>query len=42
MDVEQKDSSQVFWNYVLTLDNAEQKLKDAIVKKLVFGISKKL
>ena len=26
------------WNYILSLDNAEQKLKDNINKKLIFGI----
>ena len=31
-----------FWNYVLKLDSTEQKLKDVIIKKLVFGITKKL
>ena len=37
-----KIQARYFWNYVLTLDNAEQKLKNDIAKKLVFGISKKL
>ena len=27
-----------FWNYVLSLDTAEQKLKDVITKKLIFGV----
>ena len=31
-----------FWNYVLQLDETEQKLKDTINKKLFFGIKKKL
>jgi len=31
-----------FWKYVLGLDDVEQKLKDNISKKLIFGISKKL
>jgi len=31
-----------FWNYILKLDNTEQKLKDTISKKLIFGITKKL
>ena len=31
-----------FWNYVLKLSNTEQKLKDNINKKLIFGITKKL
>tara|TARA_Y100000590_G_scaffold437516_1_gene559253 strand:+ start:1768 stop:3486 length:1719 start_codon:yes stop_codon:yes gene_type:complete len=31
-----------FWNYVLQLDETEQKLKDTINKKLIFGIKKKL
>ena len=31
-----------FWKYVLKLDRAEQKLKDTISKKLIFGITKKL
>jgi len=31
-----------FWNYILKLDGAEQKLKDDINKKLIFGIAKKL
>ena len=31
-----------FWNYILKLESTEQKLKDVISKKLVFGISKKL
>ena len=30
------------WKYVLKLDRAEQKLKDTISKKLIFGITKKL
>ena len=30
------------WNYVLKLGNTEQKLKDNINKKLIFGITKKL
>ena len=30
------------WNYVLKLSNTEQKLKDNINKKLIFGITKKL
>ena len=30
------------WKYVLKLDHAEQKLKDTISKKLIFGITKKL
>ena len=30
------------WNYVLKLSNTEQKLKDNINKKLIFGIAKKL
>ena len=31
-----------FWNHILTLRTTEQKLKDAISKKLIFGINKKL
>ena len=31
-----------FWNYILKLDDIEQKLKDDINKKLIFGIAKKL
>ena len=31
-----------FWQYVISLDDAEQKLKDNISKKLIFGITKKL
>ena len=31
-----------FWNYILKLNNVEQKLKDTISKKLIFGITKKL
>ena len=31
-----------FWKYVLELDDTEQKLKDNISKKLIFGISKKM
>ena len=31
-----------FWNYILKLDDIEQKLKDDINKKLIFGITKKL
>ena len=31
-----------FWNYILSLDNIEDKLKDHISKKLFFGIGKKL
>ena len=31
-----------FWNYVLNLDSSEQKLKDIVNKKLIFGINKKL
>ena len=31
-----------FWNYILKLDSTEQKLKDNISKKLIFGINKKL
>ena len=30
------------WNGVLKLDKTEKELKDSIVKKLIFGISKKL
>ena len=30
------------WKYVLELDTAEQKLKENINKKLVFGLNKKL
>ena len=30
------------WNYALKLDRVEQKLKDTISKKLIFGITKKL
>lgn len=31
-----------FWNYILNLDSSEQKLKDIVNKKLIFGINKKL
>ena len=31
-----------FWNYILKLDDTEQKLKDIISKKLIFGLTKKL
>ena len=31
-----------FWNNILKLSNIEQKLKDSINKKLIFGINKKL
>jgi len=31
-----------FWNYVLQLDGTEQKLKNTINKKIIFGIKKKL
>ena len=31
-----------FWKHVLSLDAAEQKLKDNVSKKLIFGITKKL
>ena len=31
-----------FWKHVLGLDDAEQKLKDNINKKLIFGITKKM
>jgi len=31
-----------FWKYILKLDDTEQKLKDTISKKLIFGITKKL
>jgi len=31
-----------FWNYILKLNDVEQKLRDTISKKLIFGISKKL
>ena len=31
-----------FWNYVLSLGNTEEGLKDNIGKKLIFGINKKL
>ena len=31
-----------FWKYILELDEAEQKLKDTISKKLIFGLTKKL
>ena len=31
-----------FWNHILKLDGTEQKLKDDIRKKLIFGIAKKL
>ena len=30
------------WGYVFRLDDTEQKLKDSINKKLIFGITKKL
>ena len=30
------------WKHVLSLDDAEQKLKDNVGKKLIFGITKKL
>ena len=30
------------WKYVLSLDDADQELKDKINKKLIFGITKKL
>ena len=30
------------WNYILKLDDTEQKLKDKVNKKLIFGINKKL
>ena len=30
------------WKYILSLNDTEQKLKDNINKKLIFGISKKL
>ena len=31
-----------FWEYVLSLDTTEKKLKDIINKKLIFGVTKKL
>ena len=31
-----------FWKHVLSLDDTEQKLKDSINQKLIFGITKKL
>ncbi len=31
-----------FWNYILELDDTEQKLKDTISKKLIFGLTKKM
>ena len=31
-----------FWQYVLNLENAEEKLKNKVNKKLIFGISNKL
>ena len=31
-----------FWNNILNLDSSEQKLKDTVSEKLIFGISKKL
>ena len=31
-----------FWNSVLKLDDTEEKLKDIIRKKLIFGITKQL
>ena len=31
-----------FWNHILKLGDTEQKLKDAISKKLIFGIAKQL
>ena len=31
-----------FWKHVLKLENAEQKLKDIVNKKLIFGIIKKI
>ena len=30
------------WNYILKLDDVEQKLKDTISKKLIFGLTEKL
>ena len=37
-----KMQARYFWKYVLSLENAEEKLKDNIDKKLIFGINKKL
>ena len=31
-----------FWSYVLKLDGTEQKLKDLVNKKLIFGLTEKL
>ena len=31
-----------FWKHVLSLDDADQKLKDSVDEKLIFGITKKL
>ena len=31
-----------FWKHVLKLENTEQKLKDIVNKKLIFGIIKKI
>ena len=31
-----------FWNHIMKLDSTEQKLKDLISKKLIFGINRKL
>ena len=37
-----KMQARYFWKYVLSLENAEEKLKDNIDKKLIFGINEKL
>ena len=42
MDVNKNIQARYFWKYVLNLDSSEQKLKDTVSEKLIFGIDKKL
>ena len=34
----QKIQARYYWNYVLNLEDAEEKLKNTIKKKLIFGL----
>jgi hypothetical protein len=37
---EQKIQARYYWNYVLNLDSADEKLKERIQEKLLFGLEK--
>ena len=40
--LEKNIQARYFWGHVLKLDTTEQKLKDLINEKLIFGINRKL